>query len=116
MGGTKTDDERCINSALLPATTPNQAITTTNAAACTGTAKFAVEYPLCLVGIGSGTSPASYAVPNGYCYANACLEDLAAVGTATASRVWRSSQLFRAARSCLATLPLRRTLVDAQMR
>merc|ERR1711924_172149 len=32
------------------------------------------------------------------------------------SRVWRSSQLFRAARTCLATLPLRRTLVDAQMR
>merc|ERR1711985_123950 len=82
--GTKTDDERCINSALLPATTANQAITTANAAACTGTAKFAVEYPLWLVGIGSGTSPASYAVPNGYCYANACLEDFAAVGTATA--------------------------------
>merc|ERR1711985_58060 len=82
--GTKTDDERCINSALLPTTTANQAITTANAAACTGTAKFAVEYPLWLVGIGSGTSPASYAVPNGYCYANACLEDFAAVGTATA--------------------------------
>merc|ERR1711924_262197 len=32
------------------------------------------------------------------------------------SREWRSSQLFRAARTCLATLPLRRTLVDAQMR
>merc|ERR1711959_827893 len=29
------------------------------------------------------------------------------------SRVCRSSQLFRAARTCLATLPLRRTLVDA---
>merc|ERR1712193_491172 len=82
--GTKTDDERCINSALLPATTANQAITTANAAACTGTAQFAVEYPLWLVGIGSGNSPASYAVPNGYCYANACLEDFAAVGTATA--------------------------------
>merc|ERR1711985_111462 len=32
------------------------------------------------------------------------------------SRVCRSSQLFRAARTCLATLPLRRTLVDAQTR
>merc|ERR1739848_974185 len=82
--GTKTSDEKCINRALGPATTANQAITTANAAACTGTAKFAVEYPLWLVGIGSGTSPASYAVPNGYCYANACLEDFAAVGTATA--------------------------------
>merc|ERR1711959_461328 len=82
--GTKTDDERCINTALLPATTANQAKTAANEAACTGTAQFAVEYPLWLVGIGSGTSPASYAVPNGYCYANACLEDFAAVGTATA--------------------------------
>merc|ERR1739847_12828 len=80
--GTKTDDERCINSALLPATTAKQSEATD--AACTGTAQFAVEYPLWLVGIGSGNSPASYAVPNGYCYANACLEDFAAVGTATA--------------------------------
>merc|ERR1711959_464714 len=74
------------NTALLPATTANQAKTAANEAACTGTAQFAVEYPLWLVGIGSGTSPASYAVPNGYCYANACLEDFAAVGTATASK------------------------------
>merc|ERR1739848_580341 len=80
--GTKTDDAKCIADALMPATTANQAEATD--AACTGTAEFAVDYPLWLVGIGSGTSPASYAVPNGYCYANACLEDFAAFGTATA--------------------------------
>merc|ERR1711924_401134 len=56
----------------------------TTGAACTWAAEFAVEYPLWLVGIGSGNSPASYAVLNGYCSANACLEDFAAVGTATA--------------------------------
>merc|ERR1712078_77022 len=53
---------------------------------CTGTGYSAVDYPLWLVGIGSsvgGVVP-TYAVPNGYCYANACLEDFAAVGTATA--------------------------------
>merc|ERR1712072_1449525 len=68
--------------ALVEPTPANQAKTTN--AACTGTGFSAVEYPLWLVGIGGGTSPAPYAVPNGYCYANACLEDFAAVGTATA--------------------------------
>merc|ERR1711985_58142 len=76
------DDAKCKADALVTATTANQALTT--GAACTGTAKFAVGYPLWLVGIGGSTTPASYAVPNGYCYANACLEDFAAVGTATA--------------------------------
>merc|ERR1711924_382044 len=80
--GTKTSDAKCKDDALMPATTAKQSEATN--AACTGTAQFAVEYPLWLVGIGSGNSPASYAVPNGYCYANACLEDFAAVGTATA--------------------------------
>merc|ERR1711924_310714 len=51
---------------------------------CTGTGYSAIEYPLWMVGIGGGTSPDSYAVPNGYFYANACFEDFAAVGTATA--------------------------------
>lgn len=32
--------------------------------------------------IGGGPTPDSYAVPNGYCYANACFEDFVAVGTA----------------------------------
>merc|ERR1712057_125373 len=68
--------------ARVTATTANQGLGSN--AACTGTGYSAVEYPLWLVGIGGGTSPASYAVPNGYCYANACLEDFAAVGTATA--------------------------------
>merc|ERR1739847_130902 len=67
--GTKTDATKCKSDALVTATTSN--------AACTGTAERAVEYPLRLVGIGGSNSPASYAVPNGYCYANACLEDFA---------------------------------------
>merc|ERR1719359_428662 len=80
--GLATDDAKCITTALVEPTPANQAKTTN--AACTGTGFSAVEYPLWLVGIGGGTSPAPYAVPNGYCYANACLEDFAAVGTATA--------------------------------
>merc|ERR1739848_100257 len=112
--GTKTDATKCKSDALVTATTANQDATSN--AACTGTAQFAVEYPLWLVGIGGSNSPASYAVPNGYCYANACLEDFAAVGTATAFKVCRSSQLFRAARTWPATLPPRQTLVDAPTR
>merc|ERR1711977_205548 len=80
--GTKTDDAKCKADALVTATTANQALTT--GAACAGPFYSAVGYPLWLVGIGGSTTPASYAVPNGYCYANACLEDFAAVGTATA--------------------------------
>merc|ERR1711981_713019 len=49
--------------------------------ACTGTGYSAIEYPLWMVGIGGGTTPSTYAVPNAYCYANACLENFAAVGT-----------------------------------
>merc|ERR1711977_100496 len=84
--GVATDDAKCKLDALVPATEANQALPLTAPAttACTGTGYSAVEYPLWLVGIGGGTSPAPYAVPNGYCYANACLEDFAAVGTATA--------------------------------
>merc|ERR1711959_737384 len=80
--GTVTDDAKCLTTARVTATTANQGLGSN--AACTGTGYSAVESPLWLVGIGGGTSPASYAVPNGYCYANACLEDFAAVGTATA--------------------------------
>merc|ERR1739847_17254 len=79
-----TDDAKCKTTAVITATGANQALTGAGTAACTGTFESAVEYPLWLVGIGGSTTPASYAVPNGYCYANACLEDFAAVGTATA--------------------------------
>merc|ERR1739848_900527 len=84
--GVATDDAKCKLDALVPATEANQALPLTAPAttACTGTFYSAVGYPLWLVGIGGSTTPASYAVPNGYCYANACLEDFAAVGTATA--------------------------------
>jgi len=64
----------CANNAL--------AIPGVDTDVCTGTAADAIEYPLWMVGIGGGPTPASYAVPNGYCYANACFENFAAVGTA----------------------------------
>merc|ERR1711981_1316916 len=41
----------------------------------------AVEFPLWKVGIGAGNDPTKYTVPNGYCYANACFDDFAKVGT-----------------------------------
>jgi len=41
----------------------------------------AVNFPLWKVGIGGGTTPTQYTVPNGYCYANACFDDFAKVGT-----------------------------------
>merc|ERR1711959_234406 len=77
--GTSTSSGVCKADARVAAGTTG----TTNAA-CTGTGYSAVTYPLWPVKIGDGTSPAEYVVPNGYCYANACLEDFAAVGTATA--------------------------------
>merc|ERR1712057_155511 len=77
--GTSTSSGVCKADARVAAGTTG----TTNAA-CTGTGHSAVTYPLWPVKIGDGTSPAEYVVPNGYCYANACLEDFAAVGTATA--------------------------------
>merc|ERR1712224_1189756 len=40
----------------------------------------AVEFPLWKVAIGD-TDSAVYTVPNGYCYANACFDDFAKVGT-----------------------------------
>merc|ERR1711981_1491774 len=54
--GLATDDAKCITTALVEPTPANQAKTTN--AACTGTGFSAVEYPLWLVGIGGGTSPA----------------------------------------------------------
>jgi hypothetical protein len=52
---------------------------------CRGTKKNAINFPLWMVGIGgndAGTTAATdYVVPNGYCYANACFEDFAEVGT-----------------------------------
>merc|ERR1711977_777903 len=72
--GVSTAADTCDNDAL--------AIPGTSTDVCTGTAADAIEYPLWMVGIGGGPTPDSYAVPNGYCYANACFEDFVAVGTA----------------------------------
>lgn len=41
----------------------------------------AINFPLWQVGIGAGNAPAKFTVPSGYCYANACLEDFATIGT-----------------------------------
>ena len=51
------------------------------AAGAFGFSYSAVEFPLWKVGIGAGSSPTQYTVPNGYCYANACFEDFASIGT-----------------------------------
>merc|ERR1739848_532843 len=79
--GTKTDDAKCKADALVTATTANQALTT-----CCLHRHFLLccWVPALASRNWRSTTPASYAVPNGYCYANACLEDFAAVGTATA--------------------------------
>merc|ERR1739848_836592 len=50
------------------------------AAGAFGFSYSAVEFPLWKVGIGAGSSPTQYTVPNGYCYANACFEDLKTIG------------------------------------
>merc|ERR1712188_319014 len=73
--------------ALAPSqyTLPTTSTTaTTQADAAAGTWGFsysAIEFPLWKVGIGDGSSPSQYTVPNGYCYANACFEDFASIGT-----------------------------------
>merc|ERR1712057_20911 len=69
--GTSTSSATCVRASL-----PGVAAATV---ACTGTDFSAIEYPLWMVGIGGGTTPSTYAVPNAYCYANACLENFAAV-------------------------------------
>jgi hypothetical protein len=52
---------------------------------CRGTDKSAIQFPVWPVGVGAGTAGVvtKYNVPNGYCYANQCFEDFAAVATAT---------------------------------
>jgi len=81
--GTDTDSAVCKNTGIVLAGNPSPPAAS-GAGSCTGTGFSAIEYPLWYVGIGSGAGLLEYAVPNGYCYANACLEDFAAVGTSTA--------------------------------
>jgi len=58
---------------------------TTTAQFCRGTDKSAIQFPTWSVGIGDGTTATvtKYNVPNGYCYANACFNNLAGVSTET---------------------------------
>merc|ERR1711959_113434 len=41
----------------------------------------AINFPLWRVAIGTSPAVADYTVPNGYCYANACIADFANIGT-----------------------------------
>merc|ERR1712094_46921 len=54
--GTSTSTATCVRTSL-----PGVAAATV---ACTGTDFSAIEYPLWMVGIGGGTTPSTYAVPN----------------------------------------------------
>jgi len=56
---------------------------TTSQQYCRGTGKSAIQFPIWSVGIGAGTGTTltKYNVPNGYCYANKCFDDLMTVGT-----------------------------------
>merc|ERR1711985_129001 len=40
-----------------------------------------IDFPLWKVALGAGSPAAKFTVPNGYCYANACFDDFAKVGT-----------------------------------
>merc|ERR1711959_103058 len=106
--GTKTDDAKCKNDALMPATTANQDKTTD--AACTGNAQFAVDYPLCWSELAVVPLLLHTLSPTDTATLMLALRPLLPLAQPRPSRMWRSSQLFRAARTCLATLPLRRTL------
>merc|ERR1712010_61098 len=59
------------------------AVQTTTQQYCRGTSKSAIQFPIWSVGIGAGTATTvtKYNVPNGYCYANKCFDDLMTVGT-----------------------------------
>jgi len=59
---------------------------TTTQQFCRGTLQSAIQFPTWSVGIGDGTTATvtKYNVPNGYCYANACFNNLAGVSTETA--------------------------------
>merc|ERR1719482_2409639 len=76
---TPTATTGCVNRNQAPATMVANAATT-----CRGSLAGAVQFPLWKVGIGGTTtygSQTDYFVPSGYCYANACFQDFAEVGT-----------------------------------
>jgi hypothetical protein len=63
---------------------PTAAMVANAATTCRGSLAGAVQFPLWKVGIGGTTtygSQTDYFVPSGYCYANACFQDFAGVGT-----------------------------------
>jgi hypothetical protein len=59
------------------------AVQTTTQQYCRGTDKSAIQFPTWSVAIGAGTASTvtKYNVPNGYCYANKCFDDLMTVAT-----------------------------------
>jgi hypothetical protein len=63
---------------------PTAAMVANAATPCRGSLAGAVQFPLWKVGIGGNVnygSQTDYFVPSGYCYANACFQDFAGVGT-----------------------------------
>merc|ERR1712224_1016765 len=62
-------------------TTSTTAETQTASATKYGFSYSAINFPLWRVAIGTAPAVADYTVPNGYCYANACFEDFATIGT-----------------------------------
>merc|ERR1711924_241777 len=112
--GTKTDATKCKSDALVTATTANQDATSN--AACTGTAERAVEYPLWLVVLAVVILLLHTLFPTDTATLTLALRTSLPLVQPQPSRVCRSSQLFRAARTWPATLPPRQTLVDAPTR
>merc|ERR1711977_766398 len=62
----------------------------------------AVEFPLWKVAIGASDN-AVFTVPNGYCYANACLDDFANVACAAAPATWNGGPAVMNKVGCTAT-------------
>merc|ERR1711924_430377 len=106
--GTKTDATKCKSDALVTATTANQDATSN--AACTGT-------PSVLLSTRSGWSELAVVIlllhtlfPTDTATLTLALRTSLPLVQPQPSRVCRSSQLFRAARTWPATLPPRQTL------
>jgi len=62
-------------------TTATGAADTSASATVFSYAYSSIDFPLWKVALGAGSPAAKYTVPNGYCYANACFDDFAKVGT-----------------------------------
>jgi hypothetical protein len=87
-GGGANGATNCVNrNQAAGANAPTTAEVANAATTCRGSLVGAVSFPLWKVGIGGNVNyggQTDYFVPSGYCYANACFEDFAEVGTQSA--------------------------------